>query len=68
MQIYISRTGNRYFVIDGDVYYSADGVIHRSLLMPEEMVQCIRDGDLEFHAVATVHGYMLMREYVKCVN
>lgn len=65
MQIYISRTGSRYFVIDGDVYYSSGGVIHRSLLMPEEMVQCIRDGDLEFSALTTPRGYMLMREHVK---
>lgn len=64
MQIYIGFL-NRFFVIDGVVYCVAYGKVRRSILSPDEFLDAVEHGDLKFHALATVHSYMLMREHVK---
>lgn len=63
MQIYRTYSGTRYFVIDGVVLMVKGGVVFKSNLVVDDIINAISYGTLLFVAIAEPWRYMQMKDH-----
>lgn len=70
MQVYQTRTGREYFVINGKVYMIGlhTGEVHDSCLDAEEFPRAIIDGALKFKRLMTPAEYIMTIKRLQYFN